>query len=250
MENAVRFLQSKHIPVWKKEEISFVGVSDSNAGAQLAYDLLLSSTDRKTVLFLSGASTPMPLYEIFAKDVMNDGGLDAGAVAMVDERYGKPYHQESNELAIKNTGFLKFLDSRDIPFHQVLGLASREELAQEYDQTVRMLLQQFPKSAAVLGMGADGHTAGLPAGIQDLKLKTRNLVEEFDNFPGPQRERITLTFEGFSQIDFLLVLVFGEEKKKALELMFAEGPEEEIPARFFKREEIAKKTLFITDQKI
>jgi hypothetical protein len=32
--------------------------------------------------------------------------------------------------------------------------------------------------------------------------------------------------------------------------MFTEGREEEIPARFFKRPEIAKKTLLITDQRI
>jgi 6-phosphogluconolactonase/glucosamine-6-phosphate isomerase/deaminase len=42
--------------------------------------------------------------------------------------------------------------------------------------------------------------------------------------------------------------VFGEDKQRALDGLFEEGAEEEIPARFFKRHEIAEKTLFITDQ--
>ena len=37
--------------------------------------------------------------------------------------------------------------------------------------------------------------------------------------------------------------VFGEDKKDALQKVFQEGSEEEIPGRFFKRPEIAKRTL-------
>ena len=64
------------------------------------------------------------------------------------------------------------------------------------------------------------------------------------------KERITMTFLGLSMLDVFIVLVFGEDKKDALEKVFTEGPEEEVPGRFFKRPEIAKRTLLITDQKV
>jgi 6-phosphogluconolactonase/glucosamine-6-phosphate isomerase/deaminase len=48
--------------------------------------------------------------------------------------------------------------------------------------------------------------------------------------------------------DLLIVLVFGEDKKAALESLFASGSEEEIPARFYKRREVAEKVLIVTDQ--
>ena len=49
-------------------------------------------------------------------------------------------------------------------------------------------------------------------------------------------------------LDFLLVLVFGKDKREALRLVFKDGSEDDIPGRFYKRPEIAKKTLIITDQ--
>ena len=73
---------------------------------------------------------------------------------------------------------------------------------------------------------------------------------EIDNFPGKFKKRITLTFNALSKMDLMIVLVFGSAKKKALNLMFTQGSVEEIPARFFKLSDIAKKTILITDQKV
>ncbi|MEK9178828.1 MAG: 6-phosphogluconolactonase, partial [Patescibacteria group bacterium] len=60
---------------------------------EAAKKLIYANTDGKTALFLSGGSTPKRLYEIFAED----GSLSVGAVGMVDERYGKKWHEPSNE---------------------------------------------------------------------------------------------------------------------------------------------------------
>ena len=42
----------------------------------------------------------------------------------------------------------------------------------------------------------------------------------------------------------------GIAEKEALKKAFTQGSLEEIPARFYQQREIAKKTIFITDQKI
>lgn len=148
----------------------------------------------------------------------------------------------------------------------------REQSAQEYDDIIRSLLAQYQKHVAILGIGMDGHTAGIPAitslrakgeaqnaWIEDLEERSKNrMVIDYDDTGGFYKERITMTFQGLSMMDLFIVLVFGKDKKMALDLMFEDGPEpfgdaqgeEEVPSRFFKRPDISVKTLLITDQMV
>lgn len=223
-----------------------IAVSNDLAGFELGKNKIYEIVDRKTVLFLSGGKTPMPLYRKFAKEKI----IKPGAVAIVDERWGEPMHRNSNEKMIKDTGFLDYLHSINTPFYSVLkSRKSRNKSAEEYDELVRYLLKWFPKSVAVLGMGSDGHIAGLPAGNEKLKTKNEKLVEEFDDFPGDFPQRITLTFNALSQMDHIFLLVFGNDKKKGLKLLFEDGPVEEVPARFLKTSGTTEKVILITDQK-
>lgn len=224
-------------------------VRSQEEGVDVAKKVLYSICNKDTLLFLSGGKTPKSLYEQLAKEKK----LKVGAVAMVDERYGEPFHETSNELMIEKTGFLNFLSSQNIPFYSVLeNKRTRVETAKDYDQLLEHLLQSFHNKIGILGIGSDGHTAGLPVGIKNSELRMRNdaLVAEFDDFPGPQKERITMTFKAISEFTSILVLVFGEDKKEALKEMFTRKSEEEIPARFYTRAEISQKTLLITDQKV
>jgi len=76
------------------------------------------------------------------------------------------------------------------------------------------------------------------------------LVGWFDDSLGPFKQRITMTFLALSMLDQIIVLAFGKEKKKALKKMLEEGLVGELPARFLTRDDIAQKTIVITDQKI
>lgn len=215
-------------------------------GLDVAKEKLYEIIDRKTVLFLSGGKTPIPLYKKFAKEKI----LKPGAAAIVDERWGKPMHEGSNEKMTKDIGFWDYLRSSGIPFYGVLENKSLAQTRKNYDETVRYLLKWFPKSVAVLGMGSDGHIASLPPNNKKLKEKTERFVEEFDDFPADQKERISLTFNALSQMDLIYLLVFGNDKKKALKAISTDGPIEEIPARFLNLPQISDKVVLITDQKI
>lgn len=249
-----QYLLKNNLPIIHKLNITTVTVSSPDKGLKLAQDFLYFSVDSKTVLFLSGGKTPKELYFSLAEGKAFKPGL----VALVDERYGKKLHEDSNELLIKNSNLLKSLEYQNVPFCSILQekKLNRQETAEKYDEMVRFLLHNFTQSLAVLGVGMDGHTAGIAGNRNDFKNplfepSQKNLyVGEFNDEKGMFKERITMTFLALSMIDVLLVLVFGEDKKKVLELMFKDGSEEEIPARFFKRPEIAAKTLFITDQKV
>jgi 6-phosphogluconolactonase len=221
-------------------------------GFRLAKDILYTLVDAKTVLYLSGGNTPKTLYEQLATEET----IHPGAVGLVDERYGTKFHERSNEKMIQETGLLRYLQMRDIAFYPILVGKSREETAAAYDEKLRSLNATYQKSIAILGIGTDGHTSSLAPNRPDFTnpmfdLSQKHLlVSEFNDQKSAYKERVGMTFLGLEMQDVLLVLVFGHDKKKTLDSVFSEGKETEIPSRFFKRPDIAKKTLFITDQSI
>lgn len=231
--------------------VSLVEVDSPQEGISKARDLLYKITGerRNNILFLSGGSTPGPLY----KKLSEEKGLGVVRYLMIDERYGPELHGGSNQRTIEEAG----LGNKG--FHPILDddVAGLEQTAQEYDKHFASLVsrkKEFGKWIAVMGIGADGHTAGIPAGIKNLPIrqaqgKMQNYVESVSDFPGEFKERVTLTFRALAEMDVLLILAFGREKRDALLKMLTEGSLEEIPARFYAKPEIAKKTILITDQK-
>lgn len=230
-------------------------VSDSSAGEHIVKDFLYENSDSQTVLFLSGGKTPKSLYE----QLLAENKLKYGAVAMTDERYGEVGHENSNALIMKavpagRQGFN--------PFCPILNGESLEDTALQYDQTVRDLFARFNKSIGALGIGSDGHTAGIPAipkiAEEIIEDKT-SFVKSYDqslyhalmhDTPVSYGKRITMTFNAIEKLDQILIMAFGKDKKEALRKMFEKGPEWEIPARFFLRPEISKKTTLVTDQEV
>jgi 6-phosphogluconolactonase/glucosamine-6-phosphate isomerase/deaminase len=236
----------------KNQGITVASVSNSTEGIDLASQVLYKVIDRKTVLYLSGGGTPKSLYTKLAREE----ALFPGAVGQVDERYGPRLHGSSNQLMMRETGILRYFEMVGIPFYPMLQDKERRETAEEYDQKMRELNAVYPKSAAIMGIGKDGHTAGVPTLSSKSKVKSLKLYDDYSlvadyNYEGSfYGERVTVTFLGLSMLDLMLVLVFGEDKKKALTVMFEDGSEEEVPARFYKRPDIARKTLLITDQRV
>ncbi|MGH7246000.1 MAG: 6-phosphogluconolactonase, partial [Candidatus Levyibacteriota bacterium] len=222
-------------------------------GIERAKEELYKRVDNRTVLFLSGGQTPLPLYRLLAFEEI----IKPAVVGLVDERYGKSLHDDSNELLIKGTGLLDYLEKQKIPFYPMLGNdVDITQAAQQYDKKTRDLFFQFPKSIAVTGIGKDGHTAGIAPNRTDFTNPLFNTnqndlyVAHFDDEKGPFKKRVTMTFNGLALIDFFIVLAFGQEKAEALRKVFIQGDLEEIPARFYQQPDIVGKTLFITDQNI
>lgn len=232
--------------------MQIVVISDFQKAIEKAKEILYSKVDRKTVLFLSGGSTPKSLYASLTKDAI----IHPAAVGMIDERFGKKFHEKSNEAMIQETGFLDYLKKRDIPFYPIIKRSnSRKKTAGNYDKTTRDLFFHFPKSIAIMGIGIDGHTSSLAPNRKDFtnpmfaEGKQQLFVGEFNDTKSEYKERIGMTFAGISLIDYFIVFVFGKEKKKALQKMFEVGPLEEVPGRFFVQQAFDK-TVIITDQQV
>lgn len=305
MINAVKQIISEHkYRAYQNSGIEVCPVENKDQGIALTRDILYEICDKKTVLYLSGGTTPGQLYSLLA----NEGRLDIGAAAMIDERFGPKWHDRSNEKMMRETQLLKYFELRNIPFYPILqahlnkippslplekgevvssllysnsktgsapftkggargaGDLTRHETAIIYDQKLRSLQSTFPKHIGILGIGDDGHTAGIPAESQKSKLppslklrrtsKIQNFNEKFngtdfvtDYDDGGARygERITMTFTGLSMLDLYIVLVFGPSKQSAMKMMFEEGDLEVIPGRFYLNKENSAKTFIIQD---
>ena len=254
--------------------MQWVNVDKISQAIEKGRELLLATSSPQTVFYLSGGSTPKPLYEVLSQEKL----FHPGAVGMIDERYGPKWHEKSNELMMKKSGLLDYLKGEDIPFHPILherhsGEQSEPRIdpgqssstssehsqddglirsAEEYNQVMKSLHAHYSRHVALLGMGADGHIAGLVAQSAKLKVQNAKLFNSANMVIGytdeKMGERITQTFHSLSMMDEIFVLVLGEEKKKALENMKEDGTEEEIPARFLMRDTISPKVTIITDQ--
>lgn len=247
----LHFLQEKAIPFTDKQAITVVTVPSAKEGEALASDVLYHLIDKETLLLLSGGKTPKELYRRFT----DEKKLLPGSVALIDERYGKKFHDNSNEKMIWETGLLEYLKEENIPVYLPLqDDITRLEAAESYDKTLRELFLLYWNKIGILGIGSDGHTAGIPSRDSDFITQHPALyvgsafVADYHDKKGMYGERISMTFAGLSQLDLFLVLVFGEDKQKALELVFTHGSEEEIPGRFYTRPQVARKTLLITDR--
>ena len=232
--------------------MQIIVIPDFQLAMEKTKDILYEKVDKKTVLFLSGGATPKSLYSSLA----NDKIIRPAAVGMIDERYGKKFHENSNESMIKETGFLDYLSKQNIPFYPILQKNfSRKKAAESYDQKTRDLFFHFKNSVAIMGVGTDGHISSIAPNRKDFinplfdNENKQLFVGQFNDAKSNYKERIGMTFAGLSLIDYFIVLVFGKEKKKALEEMFTQGPMEEIPARFF-MQQASNNTIIITDQQV
>lgn len=253
MDKIKQIISQQNVFSHLNEGILIANVAGTTEGFTLAKEILIEISNNKTSLFLSGGRTPKDFYHILS----TEKDLEVGTVGLVDERFGNRFHENSNEKMLMDSGLLQSLDKKGVKFNPTLtGSQDIKTTADEYDQTLRSIHATYQQSIGILGIGTDGHTAGVPADpevwteyglVEKNKSEMATFFDDHGKFYGP---RITTTFLGLSMLDLLIVMVFGSAKQNAIEKMFANGPEEEIPSRFFKRPDIATKTLLITDQKV
>jgi 6-phosphogluconolactonase/glucosamine-6-phosphate isomerase/deaminase len=247
----------------RKRGVALINTAGPEEGTQVALGLLYRICRDDTVLFLSGGGTPETLYSQLA----SQGKLALGAAGMVDERYGRPGHEKSNELMIERSLLIDYLTMRHIPFASVLAdNRDLESTASLYDGCVRDLLRRFSTSVAVLGIGGDGHVAGVlpnrpgyanplfsPDKRDSLVSFSTESPEGRSSNPGTSEwlgPRVTMTLQCLALLSMLVVMAFGDRKRSALSSLFRDGQVEDLPARFLTSSTAAPKTVLITDQRI
>ena len=190
MEEVFQTLREQQKSVFSHHGISVVNVATEEEGNSLALQLLQEIINKQTVLYLSGGRTPRSLYTEMAKEEV----VVPGAFALVDERYGEPLHGNSNEKMLYDSGLIRYATMSNIHVYLALQKGkSREETAEKYDDQVRTLLAQYRKHLAILGVGMDGHTAGIPSQIS--KLKSQNCNPNLKSLRALRLINLDLTFD-------------------------------------------------------
>nr|WP_235565863.1 6-phosphogluconolactonase [Lysobacter sp. Root667] len=191
--------------------------------AELRRDLLLRPRAR---LLLSGGSTPGPVYRALSKAPLDWSRVDIG---LVDERWLLPNDPDSNAHLVRSQ---LLHDHAAAARFEPLTLAGRRI---EDAVAVANAHAQLGASAAVLGMGEDGHTASLFPNTLDLSraLESRQAYIAIDanGAPGAQRwpRRISLTRTGLARVQTRLLLIQGERKREVFEAALRNGDVRRYP---------------------
>jgi 6-phosphogluconolactonase len=188
-------------------------------GRVAAEEIARTATARGSIA-LSGGSTPRDAYLLAAK---LEGRWREVELWFVDERCVPPDDERSNYRLVRET----LLDGLAVPphLHRIRGERPPEEAAAAYDEELRGAALDL----ALLGIGADGHTASLFPSSPALDERERLAIVAEAGLE-PFVPRVTMTIPALAQAALALYLVTGAEKAEAVERAFRAEPSRETPA--------------------
>ena len=192
-------------------------MSVNHYGAKYIVDTIQSTPDFCLVL-LSGGSA-IASYSLLANRIRS-GEIKNVKIGLVDERYGEPNHPNSNAKAIEaQTGLWSACQQAGIEYRTILQGEPMIKEVKEYEDWLSRAMEACPVRFGVLGIGLDGHTAGIlpqPREEFDQLFQTDKLVVGYDS-KAKFSQRITLTPHAIRQFTHTLLLA-GDGKKQAFDI--------------------------------
>lgn len=132
-------------------------------------------------------------------------------VMLMDERYGKVGHEDSNDAQLAKAGF----DPKQALYHQILQEnTSFEATRDRFDHLTRQAFTDNEIIIGLFGLGTDGHTAGILP--YSAAVDSPDLVAAYDSDP---HQRLTMTHHALKRISAAYVLAYGTDKKTPLEIL-------------------------------
>ena len=171
-------------------------------------------------LVVSGGTTPGLCFAELSGMAMDWANVH---VLMSDERWVPADHDDSNEKLVRTTLLQKYAaDAQLLPIYK--AGTDIEERCEELDSTIR--LRPFPFACVLLGMGEDGHFASLFPDAQNLQEGLNSdgsrLCLPIHTAASPHA-RVSLTLAAISRSDEVVLLIFGEEKRRVYEQAKSSG---------------------------
>ncbi len=137
----------------------------------------------KKVLWLVPGGSNIPVAVEAAKIITKQPHQHL-TVTLTDERYGAVGHKDSNWQKLKQQGF-NLPQAKLIP---VLTGENRAMTTKNFNTILEQELKNAKYKIGLLGVGADGHTAGILP--ESIAVNTGDLTFGYN---GPDFERITIT---------------------------------------------------------
>lgn len=213
--------------------ISFQQVSSDEAVAVYISRALTSQlhNGKSVSWFLSGGSAIQLAVKVAG--MLQSTDTSKLSITLIDERYGPVGHADSNWKQLEDANF-SVANARLIP---VLNGSDLQATAAHFAEIVRDLLTADFRFA-ILGIGPDGHTAGILPATEAVDATGLTVGYNTDQY-----DRVTMTVEALERLDEAVVYAMGEAKKPTLEqLRDQDLPLAEQPAQVLKH--IKKVTIF------
>ena len=218
--------------------------AENKAGEALAGLLREKKQTQSPVLLLLSGGSAFDVLRVIDRSLLGEHVT----ISMLDERYsddpsvsnfaqlfGKPFFAEALASGAN------YIDTRPENNESPQKLASRIE--NKLKDCVRDTKFKKRSIYATMGIGEDGHTAGIMPFPENPDLFGQLFEQELtwviaydagDKTPYPSRITVTLPFLR-SHVDYAFAYVVGEQKKKALrDVDVAEGSLAKTPARILR----------------
>ena len=165
---------------------------------------------------LSGGSTPYPVYEILGARLSHVFDWERIHIWWGDERCVLIDDAESNYHNTRES-LLKYIEIPEANIHRIRGEDDPHEAAKAYDKEVRDFFKDGEEyfDLNILGMGEDGHTAGLFPNTDALNENDKLYIAHHVKAKG-NMWRITQTYPTIDRSSNIMFLVTGEGKADAL----------------------------------
>lgn len=181
---------------------------DKSIGAKQLSNQVGQSLDQgKKVLWLVSGGSNIPIA-VEVMTALYSHSLENLTIMLSDERYGAIGHPDSNSQQLESAGF----KPKGAAFIPVLINKPLSATTAHYTSVVAKELKQNQVIIGQLGIGADGHIAGIlpnsPAADVSDALVIGYTAKDFG--------RITLTFPALRHLNSAFVFAYGADKQTTL----------------------------------
>lgn len=198
----------------------------------LSQVILEKLNDKRRVLWLISGGSAIPVA-VEAAARLKGHRLEGLTVSLVDERYGSEGHADSNWQQLIQAGF-RLESATLVP---VLSGQSLQETTDSFDRFLTAQVDAGVYILALLGIGLDGHTAGILP--RSSAATAAGFVHAYE---GGGYQRITTTFPFIERLDEAVVYAIGDTKRTALDDLERDTDPKLHPAQILKL--ISKITIF------
>ncbi|MGB5626164.1 MAG: 6-phosphogluconolactonase [Woeseiaceae bacterium] len=181
----------------------------STAAAERMAELLAKRLDNQSQasIIVSGGTSPRDCMAALARTPLDWQRVQ---VALSDERWVPPDHEDSNEKLVRESLLVDEAASA-----QLLPVYADGVSPEERCEILQNPLPVLPFACSLIGIGTDGHFASLFPDAEQLALgldvECGRLYISVTTAASPY-VRISMTLAGISRSDEIVLLFFGDEK--------------------------------------